>query len=834
MKKGVFMLVVLFVFCFLSNNLTSKGESVNPFTALETNLSKSNVQKSSLSNMMDRLPLRFIEIMGQLNQSVLFQLKLSTINVYFTQTEIVYQFFHRVEGKVRVEHMRMKFAGISDRVKVEGRKESQARVNFFIGNDPEKWIRGSRAFGQVVYRDLYPGIDLIVYGKAGKIKHEYLVRAGGNVKNIQITYEGVDGLEINQAGELELMLMKQKIREGTPFSYQVIDGKRVEVKSEYRVTEGDMAGFRVGTYRKDKELIIDPTLYYSTFLGGNTTDSGQGIVLDGAGNAYVTGYTYSYNFPTTVGVYDTTHADDNDVFVTKLNADGSDLIYSTFVGGNDRDYGFGIKIDGAGNAYVTGLTFSTDFPTTVGAYDTTQNGNEDAFILKLNADASDLSYSTFIGGSEEEWCKQIALDGSGNTYIIGYTKSTDFPTTVDAYDTSHNGEWDVFVTKLNSAGSDLSCSTYLGGSSNDFGLGIVIDGDGNIYVTGNTSSSDFPTTAGAYDTTHNGNEDAFVCKFDATGATLSCSTFVGGYSSEDGHGIAIDGDNNIYVSGYTGSPNFPTTAGAYDTTHNGGSDVYVAKLNADASGLSFSTFIGGSGWDYGRAFTIDGSGNSFVAGQTQSVDFPVTSDAFDTTHNGDYDALFFRLDNTGSELSYSTYLGGGSPDESYGIALDTSGHVYIAGWTQSSAFPTTVGAYNETYNGGSDAFIVKFDFTPPDPLPDVKANNSDGPLSITQSDTLQIKVSLECYGLTDNADFWLAYKGPMGWYHFDYSTKQWISGLDVTFQGVLFDQGAKKVFQSKVMAPGNYTFYFGVDMNMDGKVTKSSLYKDEVQVTVTQ
>ncbi len=656
---------------------------------------------------MNTLPLYFIENRGQFDERVRYQLKLSGMNICFAPREIDYQVFQRDEGEVSVENIRMEFLGMNEEAKVEAEEESEGKVHYFIGDEPERWVQGARTYKRVIYREIYPGIDLIVYGGGGRIKHEYRVRAGAEVEDIKIKYEGIKGLRVSGGGELELILKKGELREGIPISYQRIDGKKEKVESGYKVMEDNVVGFRVREYRKDRELIIDPELSYSTYLGGTGDDGGYEIAVDGGGNAYVTGFTRSTNFPAISG--DTSYnGGSEDVFITKLNSTGSALSYSTYLGGSGSDVGHGIAVDGSGNAYITGRTNSGNFPTTTDAYDKFNNGGSDVFITKLNSTGSALTYSTYLGGSASEGGYGIAVDGSGNAFITGNTYSSDFPTTAGAYDTSLNYNNDVFITKLNSTGSTLSYSTYLGGSSYEYGEGIAVDGSGNAYVTGGTSSFDFPATFGAYDTIHSGDNDVFITKLNSTGSALSYSTFLGGGNAERGYGIAVDGSGNAYVNGNTWSADFPTTPGGYDPSHNGGNDVFITKLNSTGSVLSYSTFLGGSNFDYGEGMSIDASGDTYVIGYTSSSDFPTTPGAYDTSYNSGWDVFLTKLNSAGSALSYSSFLGGSDNDYCCGVAIDRSGNAYLTGYTSSSDFPTTPGAYDTSYNGEyMDAFITK-------------------------------------------------------------------------------------------------------------------------------
>jgi hypothetical protein len=304
--------------------------------------------------------------------------------------------------------------------------------------------------------------------------------------------------------------------------------------------------------------------------------------VDGAGSAYVTGWTFSKDFPTTGSAFSPSHNGVYDAFVVKLNADGTDLDYATFLGGNSFDWGYGIAVDGANSACVTGLTWSTNFPTTTNAYDTSYNGApSDAFVVKLDADGSDLDYATFLGGDSGDEGWGIAVDGTGNAYVTGKTGSTDFPTTTSAFDTSLGGPQDAFVARMNlgdNGQDDLVYATFLGGSGVEDWGGIIVDGDGNAYVTGETRSSDFPTTILAFDTSLNSAPDAFVVKVNADGTDLVYATFLGGSGNDGGRGIAVDGNGDAYVAGITASGDFPTTTLAFDTDYNGGSDAFVTKL----------------------------------------------------------------------------------------------------------------------------------------------------------------------------------------------------------------------------------------------------------------
>ncbi|MDI6783216.1 MAG: SBBP repeat-containing protein [bacterium] len=455
-------------------------------------------------------------------------------------------------------------------------------------------------------------------------------------------------------------------------------------------------------------------MVYSTYLGGSNDEEGYSIAVDTNGNVYITGYTISsIDFPTTSGAFDTSYNSSKDVFVTKLNATGSALIYSTLLGGSGIDWGYGIAVDTAGNAYITGWTLSGDFPITSSALDTTYNGGYNAFVTKLNASGSALLYSTFLGGSSMGF--GIAIDIAGNAYITGDIGSSDFPITSSAFDTTYNGGYDVFVTKINSSGSGLDYSTFLGGSSNDQTYrNIVVDTTGNAYIAGHTVSADFPTTPGAFDTTYNVSDDVFVSKLNSTGTNLIYSTFIGGSGVDFPDGIALDNAGNIYIGGWTRSADFPTTPGAFDTTHNGGTDdIFVCKLDPSLSTLIYSTFLGGSAPDDLHGISVDSIGNAFVTGNTSSSDYPITTNALNTTLiGGACDVFLTKLNASGAAIIYSTFFGGSGEDVTLAIDQDSTGSIYITGYTQSTDFLTTGGAFDTTYNGSIDIFVSKFSFPP--------------------------------------------------------------------------------------------------------------------------
>lgn len=624
--------------------------------------------------------------------------------------------------------------GANKNPKIVAQGMQEGKVNYFVGSDPKKWEANVSTYQAVVYQEVYPGIDMKFYGNNRQLEYDLIVQEGSDPSKIKFAFEGIDSLRVTDAGDLEIGLQGMSIYQKAPVIYQEIEGGRVAVKGRFKVQNDNVAqgksvrarssdpirytyGFEVASYDQRYPLVIDPVLVYGTYFGGGDIDNSLGIAVDLSGNAYVVGYTSSPDLPATFGTYQI----GLDAFVLKLDATGSSLIYATYLSGNIHDVANGVAVDGSGNAYVVGYTSSSNFPVTVGAFDTTRDGGSDAFVVKLNPTGSSLIYATFLGGNSGESAVNyddefgITVDGAGNAYVAGLTNSPDFPTTLGGVDTTFNGGLDVFVVEVNPSGSDLVYGTYLGGSSDDGGSGIAIDGVGDAYVVGYTTSSDFPSTPGSLDATFSGSADGFVVKLSTAGSSLVYATYLGGGSYDRGHGIAVDGAGNAYVVGDTAS-SFPVTAGAYDTTFGGviglNTDAFVAKLNADGSALSYATYLGGNASDFGRGIAVDTSGNAYVGGGTNSPDFPRTPGAIGSV--GGNDPFVVKLDASGSSLAYSDFVGGSDNDYLKGIAVDGAGNIYVTGDTYSLDVPTTVGAYDTTFTGPpTEVFVVKIDPGPP-------------------------------------------------------------------------------------------------------------------------
>jgi Beta-propeller repeat len=589
----------------------------------------------------------------------------------------------------KTDIVRMQLAGANRATRVAGTDPLPGTANYFIGNDPAKWHRGVPTYGKVEYGSVYPGIDLVYYGNQRQLEYDFVVAPGADPKPIRLQFVGAKRVDLTAEGNLTVAAAHGEIAFHKPVVYQVKDGERIPIDGRFDMLANDTIGFALGRYDHSKPLVIDPVLSYSTYLGGSLADGAYGIAADSSGNAYVVGVTFSTNFPVTTGAFQTANnepANFECIFVSKLNPAGTALVYSTYLGGSGNpgdhpiygDTGQAIAVDSSGDAYVTGNAQSTNFPVTTGAFQTvnktTLADTQNAFVTKLNPTGTALVYSTYLGGSQfGARGTGIAVDSLGDAYVTGSAASTDFPITNGAFQSTNNAAAaagpqtvanNVFVSKLNPTGTALLYSTFLGGTINDYGAGIAVDHLGDAYVTGQSWSSDFPVAGSPFQPTNNGfaNDgfNAFVAKVNPAGTALVYSTFLGGTgipsqsSNESGAGdsgdaIAVDSSGDAYVTGTAISSNFPTTPGAFQTVNNAAGSVAPIGIN---------TFV-------------------------------------------------TELNPNGSGLLYSTYLGGSTQDEGFGIALDGLGGVYVAGLTSSTNFPVTSGVYQTANAGAQDAFVAK-------------------------------------------------------------------------------------------------------------------------------
>ncbi len=640
-----------------------------------------------------QLPLLFVENRGQANAGVRYLAKAGNMTGYFRagSTEL-----RAGEAAVRV-----RYRNANPAATLEGTDAQATRVNLLLGNSEKEWQRDVPTYSGVRYKALYPGIDLIYGAAARRLKSEYVVAPGADPSQIAIVYEGAGRPRVDAKGYLILPARSGELREERPEVYQTVSGQRRPVEAGYRVAGDGSVGFAIGAYDRSLPLIIDPSITFSTLLGGNGSDTATAVAVDASGAMYVAGWTDSSNLPTLNPV--TRRGGGVDAFVAKYSPGGTSLVYLTYLGGSGDDRATGIAADSNGYAYICGQTSSANFPLAA-PLQAKLKGGRDAFVARIGPAGNTLPFSTYYGGSGTDYATGIALDYYKSIYVTGATNSTDFPTKTPYQATNHGG-YDAFLFKLVSSGTTVTYSTYLGGSHDDIANAIAVDYMSNPYITGGTWSSDFPL-ASPVQALPGGQQDAFVTRFDPLGSGLRWSTYLGGNSGgygypEQGTGIAVDSNKIAYVTGTTSSPNFPTAA-AYQNSLSGALDIFVAKVSYNT--LYYSTYFGGSSNDYATGIAVDGAGNVYVSGYTISWDFPAVN-AIQGSPQGDYDAVLFELGPSGS-LQYSTYLGGTGSDAANAVAVDPAGQVYIAGRTQSGNFPLA-DPLQSTGAGPSSAFLTQ-------------------------------------------------------------------------------------------------------------------------------
>jgi uncharacterized protein (TIGR03437 family) len=625
--------------------------------------------------------------------------------------------------------IRLRLEGGNPAARMSGLDILPGESNYFLGPDPQGWHTHISHFARVKAERVYPGVDMIYYGKGPQLEFDFVVAPGADPRSIRLCFQGA-APRLDAAGDLLLDNPDSPVRLQKPEIYQETDSVRKRISGRFRIDGKNCAGFVVGSYDTSRPLVIDPVLSYSTLLtAGNAI--GAGVALDAAGSVYLTGNADS-SFLTVNGLQPSSAAG-RAAFVAKFNAAGTVLLYSTFLAGSVTESGLApstvglrIAVDQAGSAYVVGSTGTTNFPVTAGTAQPINKGGDDLFVSKLNASGSALVYSTFLGGNQNENAQigfpGIAVDSAGNAYIAGGTASRNFPVTNGALQSAYGGgAADAFLTKIDPLGSTLVYSTFLGAAATEAASAIAIDGTGNAYIAGTTDAATFPQTPGALQPAFGGGEnDVLLSKINATGTALVYSTYLGGSGGDAAFGLAVDAGGNAYVAGVTVSPNFPTSAQAFRKTAAGG-DAFVTKLNPAGTALVYSTYIGGAKDDIAYSVAVDAQGNAHVVGGTESPDFPVSADAFQSglgllrrgAGRTASAAFLTKLNATGSALIYSTYFGGSSNEAATGVALDPSGGAYLTGVATSINFPRTQAAYEPLDRTSfGTAFLAKFDLSP--------------------------------------------------------------------------------------------------------------------------
>jgi len=648
------------------------------------------------------IPLSFEPNAGQASAEVRYLARGNSYSLYLAPGETVL-------AGAKGLRLRIGFAGASLSASIIGEERQPSTSNYLIGKDPGKWHSAVPNYQRVRYSGVYPGVDLVYYGKDGKLEYDWIVSPGADPRQIRMRFENSVRLLIDKEGDLVIWEGQSEFRHKRPTVYQELSGSRIPVKGRWAL-HGHEAGFRIGGYDRGKPLVIDPPLIYSTYHGGNGLDYAYAIAVDSIGNTYVTGGAGSANFPTTAPFQSSLRGAE-DVFVTKINPSGTAKLYSTYLGGGGPDEGHGIAVDVQGNAYITGSAGSLDFPTK-GAIQGTQGGSGDAFVAKLNATGQALVYSTYLGGNGTDSGSAIAVDSAGSAYIVGSTFSANFPTK-NPFQAAKGAQEDVFVAKINPGGTALVYSTYLGGNAVDEGNGIAVDAAGSVYVTGYTGSTDFPLQAPLRGSNAN-SVDAFVTKINPAGSALVYSTYLGGAATDYGTAIAVDSAGSAYVTGIVTSDDFPTVnpidgklaSHAVD-------DIFVTKFNPAGSTLVYSTYLGGGSADDPYAIAVDKSGDAYITGRTNSSDFPLAN-AIQSTRFA-FDMFVAEINPAGSALVFSTFIGGTGSESGRGIAVDQLGNIHVAGEGTSTDFPVVKPLQGASGGGAApqDAFVLLLGNAPP-------------------------------------------------------------------------------------------------------------------------
>lgn len=612
----------------------------------------------------------------------------------------------------------MEFVGMNEAAAPVGKTTIPGHLHYLKGNSAESWNTDVRRYQELWYEDIYPATDLRYYGTGEhELKYDFVLKPGFDLTNIRMRFTGIEGISINEAGELILYTPWGEVKDAAPYSYQQLFGKEKSVAISYRLIDEETVGFELtGAYDPTKSIVLDPlTLDWGTFFHTSTSDDYvMAVKRDAVGNIYYTGYTKSLAFPATAGVYQNSFSGSLDAYVAKLAPNGDSLIYATFLGGTDWELAYGLELNAANEAYISGFTASTDYPTTSGAYQQVSGGGlVESFLAKLSAAGDALEYSTYLGGSDRDYIYDMDLNAAGEAFVTGFTLSSNFPTSAGAYSSSLSTNGDVFVARVSADGSALVYSTLVGGSQFEIGQAITINANNEAFVTGNTASANFPTTAGALLTTlqtaaGSTQEDGFVFKLDQTGSTLNYSTYFGGTASDVIYDIDVNSIDEVFITGITYSADLPVTSGAYqetlsDTPPSLG-DAFVARIAAAGNALTYSTYLGGTEIDFGKSIEVNAYNEAHILGATRSSDFPISGQV--SGFAAMYDIFLTVLDADGAAVTNSTLLGGlynEYPRAPGSLYLDND-KMTIAATTHSYDAEITSGVYQNTKtNGVSDA-----------------------------------------------------------------------------------------------------------------------------------
>jgi len=719
MKKLVFGFIIFTVgiFFFPEIRPDSRDNSI-PAEKIVSSSASFSTAAADLSSV----PLSFIPNQGQVNEEALFYARTPGYTLWLTEEGLVFD-SDKAMGSGSPEmarppvvqvnagkpsHVscerdvsRLIFLNSSRHPEVIAADPLAHQVNYFRGNKPENWRTGIRASAAVVYKELYPRIDLKVYGRGDQIEYDWIIKPGGNPRDIGFEYKDVRKTRIDGKGNIIVQTKLGEIIHKKPAGRQIGQGKRIEIETQFESIAKNAYDFDVSSYDPNLDLIIDPVvLIQSTYLGGNDRDYYGGIAQGSDGSVYIAGLTYSKNFPIS-GAGDSSLGGDCDAFITKFSPSGKTLVYSTFLGGSGTDYGYGIVEDSTGLINIVGMTRSANFPIR-NPFQSTLKGVEDAFVAKLAPGGDSLVYSTYLGGSDLDQARDIAVDGSGFLYVLGRTSSMDFPLK-NAFKSNLiklSGSGDAFITKLTPAGDQLIYSTYLGGEYFDEASSIVVDAAGAAYIVGYTRSADFPLKNPLKSSYKLGDYDGFLTKLAPTGDTLIYSTYLGGSAYDSANGLAVDSSGYAYIAGETHSSDF-RLKNAFSLSLNGASDAFLMKVAPGGDDLEFSTYFGGGGSESAKCLEVDSRGNIYIAGSTNSSDLPLKR-PFDSSAQQPGRGFLTGFTPSGNSLCYSAYFNGVASD----MVLWNDCLLSLAGTIWSSDLPVR-NAYDPTYNGGDDVFMAR-------------------------------------------------------------------------------------------------------------------------------
>lgn len=580
------------------------------------------------------------------------------------------------------------------------------------------------SYHSIKYNNVWKGIDIyFYYSETGSIKYDIVVMPNADISKIAFLIEGAENIILNE-GNLHIKTNFSEITENLPVSYQDVYTKKKNTRKEIEINyllHNNILNFKIPNYNKSLPLIIDP---WATFIGTPDTDQAEDVAMDNFGNSYVTGYTQSLNFPVSPGAFQGTSAGDYDAFIFKLDANGQ-RIWATYYGGSAYDFGYQIKVDSKGNPFISGYSYSNNLYVSSGIF----AGVFDTYILKLKKDGT-FKWARYFGGSGGEFTVGMGVSKTDKIVIAGFTSSQDITTTPGAFQASHAGALDIFIAVFDSIGNIL-WNTYYGGSATDDAHAVNFDNNENVIVGGESYSSNFPVSPGAYQPNNNGNSDVYVLKFDSIG-NRKWATLMGGTANEDINGIAADTLGNIYVAGFSQGNDFPIVGTPYQPVKKATRDVILVKFLPNGT-PSWSTFFGGDSVDVARALTITPDQFILIGGETFSSDFPIIGNAFQTNKLGNSDLFYAAFDSTGTPV-FSSYRGGSASEIMLGIAADTNYRVTMCGYTYSSNFPVTPGTFQTTYSGSEDVFVWQIDSTQGVPVDTTNKGGGEGVLHYNKLD----------------------------------------------------------------------------------------------------